>query len=340
MEGRPSTYNILMIRKKVNRQKKKRLLCLLGILAGGGLWLWLSLWFWLLSAHRELYTPPPKERINLAGVLERAEAGELTTSDYQLLFQQTGLGPSAIADLQKEEDFSRQLLRYQDCFFQERDLICRRVFFPVWQEWLITPEEEPLQFLLAPCQAGDILLTRSTHCLGWRMGHAGLVVDPARGLVLESSGLGFPSALEELSHWQDYPSFILLRLKDRSKEERAAVAAFAQANLLDVPYRLTAGLWGEKLPWQAKERAAALGGEQTAAAPADEAVLVNPDQKRKDTSLLGGTQCAHLIWSAFAAAGYDIDSDGGWLVTPRDLARSPLLEVVQVYGVDPRKPWP
>ena len=118
------------------------------------------------------------------------------------------------------------------------------------------------------------------------------------------------------------------------------MAAFAQANLLDVPYRLTAGLWGEKLPWQAKERAAALGGEQTAAAPADEAVLVNPDQKRKDTSLLGGTQCAHLIWSAFAAAGYDIDSDGGWLVTPRDLARSPLLEVVQVYGVDPRKPWP
>ena len=182
MEGRPSTYNILMIRKKVNRQKKKRLLCLLGILAGGGLWLWLSLWLWLLSAHRELYTPPPKERINLAGVLERAEAGELTTSDYQLLFQQTGLGPSAIADLQKEEDFSRQLLRYQDCFFQERDLICRRVFFPVWQEWLITPEEEPLQFLLAPCQAGDILLTRSTHCLGWRMGHAGLVVE-TRDLV-------------------------------------------------------------------------------------------------------------------------------------------------------------
>ena len=203
----------------------------------------------------------------MAGVLERAEAGELTTSDYQLLFQQTGLGPSAIADLQKEEDFSRQLLRYQDCFFQERDLICRRVFFPVWQEWLITPEEEPLQFLLAPCQAGDILLTRSTHCLGWRMGHAGLVVDPARGLVLESSGLGFPSALEELSHWQDYPSFILLRLKDRSKEERAAVAAFAQANLLDVPYRLTAGLWGEKLPWQAKERAAALGGEQDSGGP-------------------------------------------------------------------------
>ena len=182
----------------------------------------------------------------------------MTTSDYQLLFQQTGLGPSAIADLQKEEDFSRQLLRYQGLLFSGTGSDLRRVFFPVWQEWLITPEEEPLQFLLAPCQAGDILLTRSTHCLGWRMGHAGLVVDPARGLVLESSGLGFPFCFGGIKPLAGLSSFILLRLKDRSKEERAAVAAFAQANLLDVPYRLTAGLWGRK---------AALAGKREGCGP-------------------------------------------------------------------------
>jgi hypothetical protein len=28
------------------------------------------------------------------------------------------------------------------------------------------------------------------------------------------------------------------------------------------------------------------------------------------------------------------------IVTPRDIANSPYLEIVQVYGVDPRSIWP
>ena len=32
--------------------------------------------------------------------------------------------------------------------------------------------------------------------------------------------------------------------------------------------------------------------------------------------------------------GYDLDSDGGRLVTSADLLHSDLLEVVQVYGMD------
>ena len=34
---------------------------------------------------------------------------------------------------------------------------------------------------------------------------------------------------------------------------------------------------------------------------------------------------------------YDVDADGGRLVTVDDLARSPLFEVVQLYGLDPRQ---
>ena len=49
-----------------------------------------------------------------------------------------------------------------------------------------------------------------------------------------------------------------------------------------------------------------------------------------------GTQSAHMIWSCYRALGYDLDSDGGRLVTPRDLLDSPLLEVVQIYGIEPK----
>lgn len=41
-----------------------------------------------------------------------------------------------------------------------------------------------------------------------------------------------------------------------------------------------------------------------------------------------GTQCAHLVWAAFDAYGYDIDGDGGWLVTPADFTSSGLLRIV------------
>lgn len=50
---------------------------------------------------------------------------------------------------------------------------------------------------------------------------------------------------------------------------------------------------------------------------------------------LTGTQCAHLVWYAYHQFGYDLDSDGGLIVTPRDLCDSPLLEIVQVYGMPP-----
>lgn len=47
-----------------------------------------------------------------------------------------------------------------------------------------------------------------------------------------------------------------------------------------------------------------------------------------------GTQCAHLVWSAYSRFGYDLDSDGGRIVTPKDLYESPMLEIVQIYGMD------
>lgn len=45
------------------------------------------------------------------------------------------------------------------------------------------------------------------------------------------------------------------------------------------------------------------------------------------------------IWcgQAYRAAGIDLDSNGGWLVTPKDIAYSEELELVQAYGFDPER---
>lgn len=354
-----------------NFVKRKKLFRLLGVCAGGALILWLGLWLWLCSADREPFAMPDYEKTDLEPLLARASdpAEPLSAEEYHLLFLQTGLGPAAIEDLRRQADFPARLRSFQENFFQPRQAYCRRVFFPVWQEWLQTPEGEWLRFELAPVKEGDVLLTRSTHCLGWRMGHAGLVADTGEARALESFGLGLPVDYASLSHWEEYPTFILLRLKDAGRAERAGIAAYARENFVGVPYQLTAGFW------DAKKLAPALSSpkeESQAARPALPAfgVLAAPEALPSAVTLPGGgalpdaeeavptgsgivalaeeaasaalrgTQCAHLIWAAFAAYGYDADSDGGWLVTPRDLALSPLFEVVQIYGVDPAAIWP
>lgn len=52
-----------------------------------------------------------------------------------------------------------------------------------------------------------------------------------------------------------------------------------------------------------------------------------------------GTQCAHLVWKAYKEAGYDLNTGGSLVITPKMLANSSLLEVVQVCGMDPDQLW-
>ena len=85
----------------------------------------------------------------------------------------------------------------------------------------------------------------------------------------------------------------MLRLK-ASDEARESVAAYARKVLVGIPYRLGAGMVGDK------------------------------DMNGR----FWGTQCAHIVWAAYERMGYDVDGDGGWLVTPSDFLESGWLEVV------------
>ena len=112
--------------------------------------------------------------------------------------------------------------------------------------------------------------------------------------------IGKNSKTQDLEKWSHYPNFTVLRLKDAKKAERAAIARSAYDYLNDIPYVATIGV-----------------------IPA----------KYSELEIASGTQCAHLVWLAYAAHGYDIDSDRGLIVTPKDILESDLFDVVQVYGM-------
>lgn len=228
-----------------------------------------------------------------------------TGKDYAELFLQTGLGKSSIDKIRnlnpKEEVWRETLLSFQEQFFENIRFRCEANSI-ISREEVLIDEFGNIQktTAFAPLENGDILITTASHTIGWRNGHAALVIDAENGKTLESVVLGENSCIQSISKWQSYPNFIVLRLKNTSKKIRAEIAASALSFLNDIPYDLTAGIFS-----------------------------------KKDTpvSELTGTQCAHLIWSAYYSYGYDIDSNGGILVIPQDLVHSPLLEVVQVYGL-------
>lgn len=251
---------------------------------------------WVQRSDRFAHTSPGYACVDLSGPVARAEAGR---PDYALLFAQTGLGPPAV-DALLRQGRGRELFDFQAQFFAPCNWSAQKGAAMVRLE----TTETPLRF--APLETGDILLTSSSRCGGWRNGHAALLVNAEEGLVLESYSLGWPSQLSSLSTWQDKACVAVLRLKNTPAAARAAIAAAARQNLLGLPYSLTVGLWG----------------------------------RDKSGFLPSATQCAHLVWCAFAAFGYDLDATPGWPVTPRDIALCSRLEVVQVYGLPQGRRWP
>lgn len=241
-----------------------------------------------LFAHRQPPFHPSWAREDLS-FLYGGQA--LAVEDYSLLFRQTGLGRAGVDQLLSEgETGIARILEIQDDFFSPTQIACSSLNWPVREE--LRDSAAPS----VPLLPGDVLLTFSTHTLGWRHGHAGLAVDA--GNTAEAVCIGSASALVGAEHWNRYGTCIHLRLRNAPEEAREQIARFALETLDGLPYRLTCGLLGQKD-----------GG--------------------------GGAQCAWLVWRALWEAGYDADADGGRLVTVADLAASPLFEVVQIRGIDP-----
>lgn len=265
------------------------------------------LWFFLQGpfAHRLQPFSPAYDRMDLGPILDKAA---LETEDYDTLYAQTGLGPAAVDDLRAMGPGGvAQIIATQDAFFTTPcESSCSNLGITTKEHRFLDGDGRLVYAApLAPLKEGDILVSLSTHTAGWTHGHAGLVLDPdpERPVTLESVVLGTRSSAMNANHWRSYTTFLVLRPKG-DDAKRQAVVDIAKERLTDIPYSLLSGVFGEKFQ-----------------------------------SLEGGhsAQCGYLPWYAWMAVGLDLDSDGGRIVAPEDLAESPYVEVVQLYGLDPEK---
>ena len=260
-----------------------------------------------MITERYAHTIPSYAKEDISAIADKEQWDD---DDISFLFRQTGLGESALRQMKRQviyEDgrpvpLSERLKEFQYALFYEGEIEHEHVA-DVSNRDVMKNFQAPVAPVMQP---GDILVNSSTHTLGFRNGHAALVVNEY-GSVLESFELGYDSMVSSNGDlwFGESSNFLLLRLKGVDAETRAAIAQEAVKTLTGIPYTLTVGIFSKKYQ----------------------------GEKPK------GTHCAHLVWQAYKNAGYDIDSNGGIVVTPRDIARSPLFEVVQVYGFNPEKLW-
>lgn len=222
----------------------------------------------------------------------------LTTEDYEIVMSQTGLGKSAFDSLifqgrmDKIEDYREYYLLDKEFYcYREGVFACHESIKDSNDEFIDNPP-------FADIRNGDIIVTLSIHSLGWRHGHAAIVVDAEKGLCIQANMVGEKSGYGYVNTWKDFPMVALLRVKDESPEKTEEIAKFADDNLRGLPYSLFSGIVtgrnSEKVPY--------------------------------------ATQCAHLVWYAYYHFGIDISPQGGRIITPYDFLKSERLEVVQVYG--------
>lgn len=221
----------------------------------------------------------------------------LTDKDYEIIFEQTGLGKPAVDALTGEGRWA-EIGLYRDYYLRDKDFTCVRTAIFAKHEAVTDSEGNPiLNPDFANIENGDIIVTLSIHSLGWRHGHAAIVTDAEAGETAQAVRVFEKSDFGTVWEWNEFPLVAVLRVKNIDEDTQNEIADFVSENMIGIPYALSAGI---------------IGGRDT------EAKLFT-------------TQCAHYVWYAYKRFGIELDSDGGF-VTPKELLHSEELEIVQVYG--------
>lgn len=220
----------------------------------------------------------------------------LTDGDYELLYAQTGLTKVGIDRMRSKGSVGvRRILDIQNDYFTDYEIINKHVA-PFICTDVINGTATLTYF-----EDGDIIVTSSTHLSGWRMGHAGLVVDAKKNAILQANAIFDNSKIGGIQDFNDRINFMVLSPK-ADADVKAEVCEYAKENLTGKIYDPTAGVFSDK-------------------------------------KSINKTQCAHLVWYAYDLFGVDLDFNGGLVVTPKDIANSPEVEIVQVFGLNPEDLW-
>ena len=228
-----------------------------------------------------------------------AKASPLDGNDYRLLYNQTGLTKKGIDRALSHGSDGVEKIKAIQNSYFTERTVRQNYFAPLICTDHIYDTAEPI-FL----EDGDILVTSSTHFSSFRVGHAALVADGANYTIFQATQVGDESGFVDVGNFTNRINFMVLRLKDEvaDNELRAKIVEYAVTNLIGKPYNPFCG------------------------------IITNKNKCDQ-------TMCSHVVWYAFKQFGIDLDSTGGAVVSPRDIARSPYLELVQVFGFNPQKLW-
>lgn len=243
---------------------------------------------------------PSYERTDISEILDKAY---LTESDYNTLYAQTGLTKAGVDRMLANGRAGKEkIVKLQGQYFDGHTVLNEQ-FAP------FTCTDYIDDFIVhCYLEEGDVLVTSSTHFVASRIGHAGLVTSASvynGEKILQSNAYGYPSSLGDIRDFNNRVNFMILRVKDSAFPDgvtRTDVTQYALQNLLGLKYDIAVGVLSDK-------------------------------------NKISKTHCAHLVWYAYKRFGIDLDGNGGLVVTPKDLANSPNVELVQVFGFDPDKLW-
>lgn len=238
---------------------------------------------------------------------------ELTMEDYEIIFRQTGLGKLAVDYIiENKEDYEGEINKFQKIFFDGYPYTCAKIGILTYNERMRDEKGKKIKGNeIIDLQPGDVLVNLSTYTMGYRHGHCGIVVrkpvNGKKGKTVEAVFLGQPTKYQTTDKWRSCPTLVHLRISEDAAKTKGytqaelgtLLAKYTEDECLDVEYGFFPGIYNFK------------------------------------SNTICKTHCSHLIWYVFKEFGYDVDSDGGIVVTPTDIAKSDLFEIVQIYGINP-----
>ena len=226
------------------------------------------------------------------GLFDILDDEELTDSDYDILYRQTGLTRVGIDGLIAADRVS-QIYNIQDDFFNSGIVVASNM--PLF----VTSFDRVMGHYEYPeLEDGDIVISFSTYFSAIELGHAAIVVDAQLGLLAETTGYDSPFGYVNAADFFTNSTYAVLRPMCDSSIKEAAVRC-ATEELLGTRYDILTGIFTDKAP---------------------------------DT--IRTTHCSHSVWYAYMRAGLDLDSNGGKIVTPRDILNSEHLTLVGSRGMD------
>ncbi len=245
------------------------------------------------------YWSPSYAKEDIAPLLEKED---LTEAEYDKIYRQTGLTEIAVDDMRGSVLGRGKILMIQEKFFAPFQ-VKSRCFNPFTYMDEIYDGDGLAHTTLATLKDGDIIVSASTRVSWWRFGHSAIVIDSGAEYDMAECNPGAPGKKCKSSDFTILANFLVLRPKV-SADIKTQVIDFVRSTLGQVPYSFVAGILTKKSPAE-----------------------------------LTSSQCSHYVWYAYNKFGVDLDSNGGGLVKPQDIARSEKVEVVQAYGFNLDTLW-